>query len=161
MRRLISWRGAGVLALALLSACDAPTTISETQFEGSARRLAVPVVTVSSYGSYLMISWGALSGATSYTVSAITHVTQRYYGYETDHSEYLEELGTTPETFVITSARSYTGLTSCTSLTRDRNGYDYVYQYEYEVIAHFPDGTSRGSVFPAPVADRYCSTWWY
>jgi hypothetical protein len=149
MRRFFSWRGAAVLALALLAGCDAAVTVPETRFEGSARRLAAPAVTVTNSGGYPLISWSALTGATSYSVELVIHET--HTNRETTEGTTwtgVYPLGSTTGTSFLDSSNPYTGVNRCSYLN-----YPWVtrYFYYYRVTATFPDGSAATTV-AAPVA---------
>jgi hypothetical protein len=116
MRHLALLRGAAVLALALLAGCDAAVTVPETQFEGSARRLAAPAVTVTNSGGYPLLSWSAVAGATSYSVVfQKTRTTIDKATFATESQTWDYPLGSTSGTSFLDTSNAYTGKTSCTS----------------------------------------------
>ncbi len=149
MRPLSLPRGFAVLALALLGACDvAPTAISETHFEGAARTLAAPTVTVTNSGGYPLISWGAVAGATSYSVvlkktrTAIDKAT-----LESESQTWNYPLGSTGDTSFLDTSNAYTGKFFC----RSSGTYTSVLlQYQYVVTATSATETSSTTV-SAPV----------
>ncbi len=149
MRHAFLLRAAAVLALALLGACDAPTTAPETQFEGSARRLDAPVVTVTNSGGYPLISWSAVAGATSYSVvlqKTRTIIDKATFATESQSWDY--PLGSTGGTSFLDTSNAYTGKFNCTSY----GTYTTVWmRYRYIVTATSATETSS-TVAAAPVA---------
>jgi hypothetical protein len=100
-----------------------------------------------------LISWAAVSGATSYTVSLITFNTVN--GQYQNH--WVNPITTTTSTSYLDVDRIYTGVYECT--------YDWSWGgetqgawYEYAVQANFPHGSSPvlNSRFYAPIAQPGC-----
>jgi hypothetical protein len=153
MRHLTSRRAAAVLALAALAACsDAPTGAAITAPDRPAAFNTAPTVTVTNSGGYPQISWGALAGATGYSVTLIireTHTNRETTESTTQTFEY--PLGSTTATTFLDSSRPYTGAIRCSYLN-----YPWVtrYFYYYQVTASFSDGTtttSNTTIANAPV----------
>jgi hypothetical protein len=119
--------------------------------------LPAPIVTVTNSSGIPQVTWNAIPGVTEYTVNLIVHVSSSYGWYETyDGVQSSEELGTTTDTSLYDGYRSYTNLEYCTAMVQNGSGAYNRYRFEYEVVAHFDNGTSRGSAFPARVAPYYC-----
>jgi hypothetical protein len=112
--------------------------------------LPVAAASVSNSGGVPLVSWSALAGASSYTVTLVHSiiVTSRV---EPSWSEDETELvGGTTGTSVLDPARAYTGVSEC---RRDfPNSTTRRDLYRYHVAATFPTGTSTRIVH-APVAD--------
>ena len=150
MRRISLSSSLTVLALVALAACDAPTTPPLTRFEGSIRKLETPAVSVTNSGGTPLVSWGALSGATSYTVKLLHTVS---VGSRTDGSwsdTYTTLVGTTTSTSILDTASTWTGVSSCFRQWPD--GSTRKDAWRYEVTATFPTGTTRTTAF-APVGE--------
>lgn len=145
----ITFRGAAVLALTVLAACsDAPTGAAITAPDQSAAFNTAPTVTVTNSGGYPLISWGALAGATSYSVVFRTLYRNMYNGtvYGSSNSR---TLGSTSGTSWLDTTASYTGVSSCfwdSGTEWERTSAYYV------VTATFASGTSTTTV-DAPVFD--------
>jgi hypothetical protein len=93
------------------------------------------------------IGWGALAGATEYTVQLIRWKELRNQNNEvTSLTSTTFTVGTTTSNSIIDSGRAYTGLTACYATPTTS------YYFQYEVWAAFPTGTTVGYV-PAPVAN--------
>jgi hypothetical protein len=100
-----------------------------------------------------LISWGAVSGATSYTVSLITFNTVNG-NYQ---SHWLNPITTTTSTSYLDVDRVYTGVYECSS-DWGWGGETQGAWYEYAVQANFPHGTSPylNARIYAPVAQSGC-----
>lgn len=148
MRHLSLLRAAAVLALALLGACDGAVINPETTFEGAARRLDAPVVTVTNSGGYPLISWSAVPGATSYSVvlqKTRTLIDKATFATQTETWDY--PLGSTSGTSFLDTSNAYTGKPRCTSY----GTYTTVWlRYQYTITATSATETSSTTV-PAPV----------
>ncbi|HEX2206218.1 MAG TPA: hypothetical protein VHG93_00935 [Longimicrobium sp.] len=144
-------RSAALSAVALLAACaDAPTAprAAAEILTPALNTYPAPVLSVSNSGGYPLISWSALSGATSYSVAltVTTTETNRQTGESSsDYDEY--PLGSTTGTSYLDSAHAYLGQSMCTYLN-----YPVVYReiWRYKVTATFSGGTSSSTV-AAPV----------
>ena len=152
MKRTTILRGLAVLALAAVGACD--TTRSPTAAEPTAVRPLATIVSgfnITDSGGYPLLSWSALTGATSYTVRLITYQTlngsYRYHWFNT--------LGTVTGTSFLDGDRTYTGTHECTAVLAWPDGTDGQW-YEYELFANFTNGTSSPVRRFAPVALPNC-----
>jgi len=93
------------------------------------------------------VAWGALVGATEYTVQLIRWKELRNQNNEvTSLASTAFPVGTTTSSSITDSGRAYTGLTACYATPTTS------YYFQYEVRAVFPTGTTVGYV-PAPVAN--------
>jgi hypothetical protein len=138
-------RAALLLLVAALTACaDAPTGAAITAADQPAAFNTAPTVTVTNSGGYPLISWGALAGATSYSivhkVRYVVLINGRPYP-----STSTRPVGSTTGTSLIDSSFSYTGVSQC--LYEDETQ-----RHEYVVTATFPSGTSTTTV-DAPIAE--------
>lgn len=155
MQRISLSRGALVLGLLALAACEAPTLADRGAADPSAarpaRNLPVAQMTVTNSGGTPLVSWNAVPGATSYTVRLIS--------YRTSNGNYVgrsfQTLTTTTSTSYLSTSHTYTGTYQCTFGFEDRDGNVRGYWYEYEVVSHFPTGTSSARHF-APITDEDC-----
>jgi hypothetical protein len=141
---------AGVAAVLALAACsDAPTGAAITAADHPATFNIAPTVTVTNSGGYPLISWGALAGATSYSV---VHKAQYVYVMDGKAYGYTGSglLGSTTGTSLLDSASSYTGVSQCGTTFPD--GDTETQRHEYVVTATFASGTSSTTV-AAPVAE--------
>jgi hypothetical protein len=93
-----------------------------------------------------LISWNALSGATSYTVSLITYDGYNGFGYT---NRWASQIATTTSTSYLDTGNVYTGSYECIF---DGDWEPYSYMYEYAVQATFPHGTSDVFSFSRHVA---------
>ncbi|HEX2220629.1 MAG TPA: hypothetical protein VHG35_17655 [Gemmatimonadales bacterium] len=137
-------RTALLLLVAALAACsDAPTGAAITAPDQPAAFNTAPTVTVTNSGGYPLISWGALAGATSYSVVHkarwIVLLNGRPYASNSTRS-----VGSTTGTSLIDSF-SYTGVSQCV-------WEDETVRHEYVVTATFSSGTSTTTV-AAPIAE--------
>jgi hypothetical protein len=100
-----------------------------------------------------LISWAAVSGATSYTVSLITFSTSN--GNYTNH--WADPITTTTSTSYLDVDHVYTGVYEC-SYDWDWNGETRGAWYEYAVQANYPHGSSNilHSRHYAPIANPGC-----
>jgi len=118
--------------------------------------LPVPVITsVTNSGGYPLITWNAVSGATSYTVSLITYntINGQYQG------RWFSSLTNTAGTSFLDTNNAWTGAYTCSSGYDDeRLGRESGRWYEYSVQAHFPNGTSNRDAarYYAPIAQEGC-----
>ncbi len=149
MKLIQSARAVALLLMAALAACsDAPTAAITAAGQPAAFNTA-PTVTVTNSGGYPLISWGALAGATSYSV-----VHKARYVYVMDGKAYGSTsnglVGSTTGTSLVESGYSYTGVSQCG--TTFPNGDTETQRHEYVVTATFASGTSTTTV-PAPVAE--------
>jgi hypothetical protein len=133
-------RAAALLLMAALAACsDAPTGAAFTAPDQPAAAFnTAPTVTVTNSGGYPLISWGAVSGATSYTVSLITFYTIN----GTYQSHGLNPITTTTSTSYLDVDNVYTGVYGC-NYEPDWGGDTGGVWYEYTVQANFPQGSSN------------------
>jgi hypothetical protein len=144
-------RAAALLLMAALASCsDAPTgaTITAAEPVAAPRFNIAPTVTVTNSGGFPLISWGALAGATSYSVvnktRYITVMNGRPYGSTSNRL-----VGSTTGTSLADTVFSYTGVSSCTSYFPD---YSETQSHSYVVTATFASGTSTTTV-DAPIAE--------
>jgi len=152
MKRLNLARAAACAAVVLLAACgDVPTASVATAESGEAalNTYPAPVLSVSNSGGQPLVSWSALSGATSYTVVLITN--ESHTNRETTESTsttWTDALGSTTSTSFLDTVHPHTGAVRCSYLN-----YPWVtrYSYHYRVTATFAGGTSTSMVM-APVA---------
>ena len=121
---LNSWAG--------FAASDLTATRSRYPIRGPAS------LTVTNSSGTPLISWAAVPGATSYTVSLITFST--YNGNYQNHG--LSPITTTTGTSYLDANNVYTGAYECNYGGGDLGGDSWGYWYEYAVQAHFPHGTS-------------------
>lgn len=143
-------RAAAVLLVAALAACsDAPTGAAITAADEPAAFNTAPTVTVTNSGGYPLISWGALAGATSYTVVYNRYVTIiQKPSFDTSTEEYDLTLTTTTATSYLDTGRTYTGDTKCTSYGTYQTR---ITQYRYRVTATYPTGSATSEI-AAPVS---------
>lgn len=153
MHRSPILRLAAVLSVAALAACEAPTANTAAEARNPAQRadvLPVAEITVTNSGGYPLVSWGAVSGATSYTVNLIT--------YNTVNGAYQSRgftfLASTTGTSYLDSAHAYTGVYQCDG-PQAPDGSVRGHWYEYEVVSVFPTGTSSARHY-APIANALC-----
>jgi hypothetical protein len=138
-----------VLAGALAACSDAPTAAAIDAADQPPVLNTAPTVTVTNSGGYPLISWGALSGATGYTVEYVRDQTRIIKAtLESESVQYVTVLSTTTGTSYLDSARPYTGDTHCTSYGTFETRMTW---YRYRVTAHYPTG-SASQVVPAPVS---------
>lgn len=140
-----SSRAAAVLLMTALAACsDAPTGATITAADQPAAFNTAPTVTVTNSGGYPLISWGALAGATSYSVvhkARWVHlINGRPYA-----STSTRPVGSTTGTSLSDSTFIYTGVSQCIYE-------DETQRHEYVVTATFSSGTSTTTV-DAPIAE--------
>jgi len=141
-------RAAALLLMAALAACsDAPTGAAITAPDQSALFNTAPTVTVTNSGGTPLISWGALAGATSYSVGYSAHYTVLFNG-KVYGSVSNYPLGSTSGTSWLDTTNSYTGVTQCIS---EFPGETERMEYRYVVTATFANGTSTTRV-AAPIA---------
>ncbi|HEX8273421.1 MAG TPA: hypothetical protein VF615_12340 [Longimicrobiaceae bacterium] len=147
-------RAAALLLMAALAACsDAPTgaTITAAEPVAAPRFNAAPTVTVTNSGGYPLISWGALAGATSYSVvnktRYVTVMNGKAYGSTSNRL-----VGSTTGTSLVDSVFSYTGVSSCTFYFTGEPSYTENQSQSYVVTATFASGTSTTTV-DAPIAE--------
>lgn len=143
-------RAAALLLMAALAACsDAPTSAVITAADQPAAFNTAPTVTVTNSGGTPLISWGALAGATSYSVDQKSQFVAVMNGrvYKSVGSR---SVGSTSGTSLLDTVNIYTGKSSCTwnypNGDADREDHWYV------VTATFASGTSTTTV-DAPIAD--------
>ena len=138
-----------VLLTAVLSACaDTPTAIRADAAAPALTTYPAPSLTVTNSGGHPLISWSALSGATSYSVSLVvtsTETNRQTAESSSDTDEYA--LGTTTGTSYLDQNHWYLGDSNCMY-----SNYPIVYResWRYKVTATFPGGTSSATA-PAPV----------
>jgi hypothetical protein len=144
-------RAAALLLMAALAACaDTPTGAAIAAPDQPAAFNTAPTVTVTNSGGNPLLSWGALAGATGYSVTLIireTHTNRETTESTTQTWEY--PLGSATGTSFVDSSRPYTGVNRCSYLN-----YPWVtrYFYSYRVTASFSDGTTSTTTVNAPVA---------
>lgn len=143
-------RAAILLLAGALAACsDAPTAAVIDVADQPAALNTAPTVTVTNSGGYPLISWGALSGVTRYTVEYVRDQTRIIKAtFETEQVQYVTEIANTTDTSYLDSARAYTGDTQCTSYGTFETRMTW---YRYRVIAYYPTGTAS-TVVAAPVS---------
>jgi hypothetical protein len=140
-------------AFSLLGAAcsDAPTPLAPAVGDTPAvlNTYPAPAASVSNSGGTPLISWSALAGATSYSVTQVIIETEtNRQTAESNQWRYETLLGSTTGTSYLDTSNVYTGDWLCSY-----NNYPIVlrYTYRYEITATFPGGTSRTSIF-APIA---------
>ena len=143
-------RAAALLLVAALAACsDAPTGATITAPDQPAVFNTAPTVTVTDSGGYPLISWGALAGATSYSVvnktRYVTVMNGKAYGSTSNRL-----VGSTTGTSLVDSDFSYTGVSQCG--TTFPGGDSETQRHWYIVTATFASGTSSTTV-DAPIAE--------
>jgi hypothetical protein len=150
---IIPNRFAAVLLLgAALAACsDAPTPVAPSAADAPAalNTYPAPVASVSNSGGTPLISWSALAGATSYSITEVIIETEtNRQTAESNSWRYETALGSTTGTSFLDTSNAYTGDWMCSY-----NNYPIVlrYSYRYEIVATFSGGTSKTSI-AAPVA---------
>jgi len=155
MHRTSILRIAAALSLAAFAgACDSPTAEPAAGTRAPnhpAYVLPVATITVSNSGGTPLVSWGAVSGATSYTVRLITYRTLNG-AYQ---NRFFTTLTSTTGTSYLDTNNTYTGTYQCTTGEEDPNGNVPGYWYEYEVVSVFPAGTSSARHY-APITNEYC-----
>lgn len=145
-------RFAAVLLLAgSLAACaDVPTgAVATAEDMTAAMNYPAPVASVSNSGGTPLISWSALAGATSYSVTEVIIETKtNRETAESSQWRYETPLGSTTGTSYLDTSNTYTGVSLCSYLN-----YPIVlrYSYRYEITATFSGGRSKTSI-AAPVA---------
>jgi hypothetical protein len=138
-----------LLAGALAACSDTPTAAVITAADQPPALNAAPTVTVTNSGAYSLISWGALAGATSYTVEYLENRTIIIKAtLERRQEEDVSTLATTTSTSHLDSPRSYTGDTMCTSYGTYETRMTW---YRYRVTAHYPTGDAS-TLVAAPVS---------
>jgi len=138
-------------AALLLAACaDSPTAGPISAAPRGPALNTAPTVTVTNSGGYPLISWGALSGATAYTVAYLESVTIIYKpSLNTANEQYEATLTTrTTDTSYLDTAHAYTGDTMCTSYGTYQTRMTW---YRYRVTAHYSTGDAS-TLVSAPVS---------
>ena len=139
MQRNRPFRGLAVLALLATGACE--SAAAPTAPDPAAARPVAGIgttLTVTNSGGHPLLSWNASPGATGYTVSRIR------WSYS---SRLAKAIATTTGTSYLDWTRAYTGDWDCTS---QETG--VFYWYQYEVVAHLPNGPSVVAQAEAPIA---------
>lgn len=147
-----------LLAVALAACSDAPTgaVIAPDHRPAALNTLPAPSPFVSHSGGSPLISWSALSGATSYSVNLVTTIYTANPWQTYVSGDWTLLVGTTTGTSQLDGARSVTYAYTCQQPNDHEFSSTDTYVYQYEVIAHFPTGTSSARVY-APVApSNYC-----
>ena len=138
-----------LLGGALAACSDAPTAAVATVADQPAAFNTAPTVTVTNSGGDPLISWGALAGATSYTVEYLESRTILIKAtFETRNEEYVTTIASTTGTSHLDTPRTYTGDTTCRSYGTYETRTTW---YRYRVTAHYPTGTAS-TVVAAPVS---------
>jgi hypothetical protein len=138
-----------LLAGAVAACADAPTGALISAGNQPAALNTAPTVTVTNSGGNPLISWGTLTGATSYTVAYNEYVTIIYKpSLETGVEENEWVLATTTGTSHLDTGHTYTGDSSCTAYGTYQTR---IKQYRYRVTANYPDGTAS-TLVAAPVS---------
>lgn len=151
MQRSVVVRGAAVLALAVLAACDAPISApnaTEAPDELARHNVASTSLAVTNSGGHPLVSWTAVPGATSYTVRLVTilvftHGSQRL----------RTDLATTTGTSYLDTSRFYTGDYSCPRY--DEGIGSWTERYQYVVVSHLATGGTSMQSVDAPIGECY------
>lgn len=107
-----------------------------------------PAVTVTNSGGSPLVSWGAIPGATGYTVELKETIRVMDQYRNTTENTWLSPVGTTTGTSLLDGFSSWTGVSTCTETV----GAERVTRItRYRVTAQFPAGTTNNEA-PAPVA---------
>jgi hypothetical protein len=137
------------LACTLAACADAPTAATVGAEGRPAALNTAPTVTVTNPGGNPLISWSALSGATSYTVAYNEYVTViAKPSLATSTEEYDWTLTTTTATSYLDTGRTYTGDSFCTAYGTYQTR---MKQFRYRITANYPTGTATTFV-AAPVS---------
>jgi hypothetical protein len=144
-------RLASVLSFAALAGCDSPTAGAADGRNPVQPRYTLPVATISvtDSGGYPLVSWGAVAGATSYTVNLITYNTLNG-AYQSRGFTLLTN--TTGTSYL--DSHAWTGSYQCDG-PEGPDGNTRGHWYEYEVVSNFPTGTSSARHY-APIANALC-----
>lgn len=150
MKLIRHTRAAALLLIAALAACaDAPTAVNATAAGEPAAFNTAPTVTVTNSGGHPLISWSALSGATSYTVAYNEYVTViAKPSLNTTTEEYDWPLSATTATSYHDTGRTWTGDSMCTAYGTYQTR---IKQFRYRVTANYPTGSATTFV-AAPVS---------
>jgi hypothetical protein len=151
VKRIRPVRAVALLLAAALAACSDVPTGAATAESGTValNTYPAPVPSVSNSGGQPLVSWSALSGATSYDVTLAISWTYSNRGTGAyDSGVDTVHVGSTTGTSLL-HAVAYTGVSYCNT----SYGYEsYRETWRYRVTAHFADGTSTATVL-APIAD--------
>ncbi len=161
MQRFSILRGAAVLAIAALAACDSPVEAPGNRFQPTDQttlRTTLPapsITSVTNSGGYPLITWNPVAGATGYTVSLLTYSTLNG-AYQ---SRSIRVLTTTTATSYLDAAHAWTGEHTCSSgFVDERLGGERGYWYEYAVQANDASGSPPNNTarYYAPIARPNC-----
>jgi hypothetical protein len=111
--------------------------------------------TVTNSGGYPLISWSAVTGATSYTIKLITYNTiDGQY-----QNRFFSTLTTTTSTSYLDTDNPWTGSYQCSSgYYDDLYGGEPGHWYEYSITVNYPNGSSNpdNARHYAYIAGEYC-----
>jgi hypothetical protein len=111
--------------------------------------------TVTNSGGYPLISWSAVTGATSYTITLITYNTiDGQY-----QNRFFNTLATTTGTSYLDTDHPWTGSFQCSSgYYDDLYGGEPGHWYEYSIKVNYPNGSSNpdNARHYAYIAEEYC-----
>jgi hypothetical protein len=147
---------AATMLLAAVAACsDAPTStpVRITPDAEPLRNTSLSP-TVTNSGGTPLVSWNAVTGATSYTVRLVTTVFYTTWRGDSPGTVFRMDIGTTTGTSFLDTARTYTGDSRCTRPAEYPYGPNdtYTESYQYAVVAHLATGTSIQRV-TAPIGE--------
>lgn len=116
MQRFAIHRGIAVLALVALGACDTTRNPAAPgpAAAGPLAVVAMSPITVTNSGGYPLISWSALTDATSYSVvlrKERTEIDKATFATQTQNYDYA--VGSTTGTSLLDSVNAYTGKNRC------------------------------------------------
>ena len=106
------------------------------------------VLTVTNSGGHPLLSWGAITGATSYSIQILETWTERNGQTTTTWTDYYP-VGTTTGTSLLDSSRTWTGKWSCTT-TYTLTHWESM-RYHYQITTYYGSDYSVAAPVQAPV----------